>query len=64
MAEKAQISLNTLLVEIWLKALLVRPQNDVRGMVEKPYIILENTQIIINSQYEHQKCAGEGLEGN
>lgn len=33
--------INTLLAEIWLKALLVKAQNEVKSMIEKAYIILD-----------------------
>lgn len=33
--------INTLLAEIWLKALLVKAQNEVKSMTEKAYIILD-----------------------
>lgn len=68
MIEKAQITLNKLLVEIWMLKTAIEGSDEVMSTVEKAYTVLKNTHIFINQllvkTLNIKGSVGEGLEGN
>lgn len=50
-AERGQIALKRLLIET-LEILLLRAQKEVKKMAEKTYIVLENTEVSVNTLLE------------